>query len=164
MTCLREADINVAEGKRKSRILASEAERQEQINKAAGEAAAILALAEARSNGLKLVACALKEERGPNAASLSIAEQYVKAFNKLAKTNNTLILPANAGDVSSLVTQLITISELRLRTRSPETVVDNEDPRRVNSLKLYNSITSLRILHSVSLIIQNCQLELTTSI
>lgn len=105
---VREADINVAEGKRKARILASEAERQEQINKAAGEAAAMLAVAEARAGGLKLVAGALQQKLGPNAASLSIAEQYVQAFNKLAKTNNTLILPSNAGDVSSLVTQVLT--------------------------------------------------------
>lgn len=103
---VREADINVAEGKRKSRILASEADRQEQINKAAGEAAAILAVAEARSGGLKLVAEALQKDLGPNAASLSIAEQYVSAFNKLARTNNTLILPANTGDVSNLVSQV----------------------------------------------------------
>jgi regulator of protease activity HflC (stomatin/prohibitin superfamily) len=106
---IREADINVAEGKRKSRILASEAERQEQINKAAGEAAAILAVAEARAGGLKLVAEALKNDLGPNAASLSIAEQYVTAFDKLAKTNNTLILPSNVGDVSNLVTQAMSI-------------------------------------------------------
>ncbi|KAJ3648822.1 hypothetical protein Zmor_020595 [Zophobas morio] len=106
---VREADINVAEGKRKSRILASEAERQEQINKAAGEAAAILAVAEARAGGLKLVAEALKKDLGPNAASLSIAEQYVNAFDKLAKTNNTLILPSNVGDVSNLVGQAMSI-------------------------------------------------------
>lgn len=105
---VREADINVAEGKRRARILASEAERQEQINKATGEAAAILSVAEARAGGLKLIAGALSDELGPNAASLSVAEQYVQAFNKLAKTNNTLILPANAGDVSSLVAQVST--------------------------------------------------------
>lgn len=102
----REAEINVAEGKRKSRILASEAERQEHINKAAGEAAALLAVAEARAGGLKLVANALQKDFASNAASLSIAEQYVQAFNKLADTNNTLILPANAADVSGLVAQV----------------------------------------------------------
>lgn len=107
---VREADINVAEGKRKSRILASEAEREEQINKATGEAAAMLAVAEARAGGLKLVANALQKESATNAASLSIAEQYVQAFNKLANTNNTLILPANAADVPSLVTQVNAIT------------------------------------------------------
>lgn len=111
---VREADINVAEGKRKARILASEAERQEHINKATGEAAAILSIAEARAGGLKLVAQALKEDSGPNAASLSVAEQYVQAFNKLAQTNNTLILPANAGDISGLVAQVMNSSDFGL--------------------------------------------------
>ena len=104
---IREADINVAEGKRQARILGSEAEKQEQINQAAGEAAAMLAIAEARATGLKLVAASLGNQMGSNAASLSIAEQYIKAFNKLAKSNNTLILPANAGDISGLVAQVI---------------------------------------------------------
>lgn len=104
---IREADINVAEGKRQARILGSEAEKQEQINQAAGEAAAMLAIAEARATGLKLVAASLGCQMGSNAASLSIAEQYIKAFNKLAKSNNTLILPANAGDISGLVAQVI---------------------------------------------------------
>lgn len=103
---VREADINVAEGKRRARILASEAEKQEQINSAAGEACAILAVAEARAGGLKLVANALQSELGANAAALTVAEQYVQAFNKLAQTNNTLILPANAGDISGLVVQV----------------------------------------------------------
>lgn len=103
---VREADINVAEGKRQARILASEAEKQEHINKAAGEASAMLAIADARANGLKLVATSLGTKMGANAASLSIAEQYVHAFNKLAKTNNTLILPTNAGDVTNMVGQV----------------------------------------------------------
>lgn len=106
---VRAADINVAEGKRQARILASEAERQEQINKAVGEAAAIKTVAEARSKGLQLIAEALQKDLGPNAAALSVAEQYVHAFDKLAKTNNTLILPANAGDVSSIVTQAMSV-------------------------------------------------------
>jgi hypothetical protein len=38
-----------------------------------------------------------------NAASLNVAELYVAAFQQLAKTNNTLILPASANDVTSMV-------------------------------------------------------------
>jgi len=106
---VRAAEINVAEGKRTSRILASEAERQEQINKASGEAAAMLAVAEARAKGLQLVAKALSVQDGKEAASLTVAEQYVEAFHNLAKTNNTLILPSNAGDVPSAVAQAMTI-------------------------------------------------------
>ncbi|KAK9707885.1 C-terminal region of band 7 [Popillia japonica] len=115
---VREADINVAEGKRQARILASEAEKQEHINKAAGEAAAMLAIADARATGLKLVAGSLGTKMGANAASFSIAEQYVLAFNKLAKNNNTLILPANAGDVSNMVGQAMTIYSKLTQTQS----------------------------------------------
>lgn len=106
---VREADINVAEGKRQSRILASEAQRMEQINHANGEAAAMLAVAEARAQGLNIVSKSLMLQEGKNAASLFIAEEYVHAFNKLARTNNTLILPSNVGDVTSLVGQAMSI-------------------------------------------------------
>lgn len=106
---VRAAEINVAEGKRQSRILASEAERMEQINKANGEAAAMLAVADARAKGLSVVAEALNSKDGKNAAGFSIAESYVHAFSKLAKTNNTLILPKNADDISSVVAQAMTI-------------------------------------------------------
>lgn len=46
--------INCGVGKRQARILASEADRQEQINKAIGEASAIKAVAEARAKGLQV--------------------------------------------------------------------------------------------------------------
>lgn len=106
---VREADINVAEGKKRSRILASEAERTEQINQASGEASAIFARAEARAKSLRVVAKALAVQDGANAASLNVAELYVQAFGKLAQKGNTLILPTNTGDVSSMVAQAMTI-------------------------------------------------------
>lgn len=60
----------------------------------------MIALAEARSQGLEKVAKALDKNQGKHAASLMIAENYVHAFGNLAKTSNTLILPANASDVT----------------------------------------------------------------
>lgn len=83
-----------------------EASKQEQINKANGEAAAVVAVAEARAKGLQVVANALGVADAKNAAALSVAERYVDAFNKLAKVNNTLILPSNVGDVSTFVAQV----------------------------------------------------------
>ncbi|CAG2057940.1 unnamed protein product [Timema podura] len=82
-----------------------EAEKQEQINKASGEAQAMLAVADARAQGLQLVAKSLISQDGRNAATLNVAEQYVNAFQQLARTNNTLILPSNANDVTSIVSQ-----------------------------------------------------------
>lgn len=137
---VRAADINVAEGKRQARILASEAEKQEQINKASGEAQAMLAVAAARAKGLKLVGEALTEQESKHAASLTLAEQYVAAFSKLARTGNTLILPANAGDVPNLVAQAMSIySTVAGQKTLNEKNVDNdsniEDPLvKINSL------------------------------
>jgi hypothetical protein len=34
---------------------------------------------------------------------LRVAEQYITEFGNLAKQNNTMILPANLGDVSSII-------------------------------------------------------------
>ncbi|KAH8398222.1 hypothetical protein KR222_003230, partial [Zaprionus bogoriensis] len=106
---VREAEINIAEGKRKSRILASEAERQEHINKASGEAAAMIAVADARARSLQAIAKSLANSDGKNAASLTLAEQYIEAFKKLAKANNTMILPSNPGDVSAFLVQAMAV-------------------------------------------------------
>lgn len=105
----RESAINIATGEKEAKILASEAFKQEQINKASGEANAILARAEATAKGVERVAKALDGPTGSDAAALTVAEQYVKAFGNLAKETNTLLLPANAGDVSGMVSQAMGI-------------------------------------------------------
>ncbi|XP_011882273.1 PREDICTED: stomatin-like protein 2, mitochondrial [Vollenhovia emeryi] len=125
---VKEAEINVAEGKRLARILASEAVRQELINKATGEAAAVVAVAEARAKGLQVVANVLGATDAKNAAALSVAEQYVNAFDKLAKVNNTLILPSNVGDVSTFVAQAMAIYKQVMPERS-----NNSEPKQVTS-------------------------------
>ena len=48
----------------------------------------------------------LKNNFAQSAASLSVAEQYVKAFSELAKTNNTLILSSDANDTAKMVSQV----------------------------------------------------------
>ncbi|GAB6031227.1 Stomatin-like protein 2, mitochondrial [Chamberlinius hualienensis] len=106
---VREADINIAEGKKRARILISEADKTEQINKAQGEASAILAKAEARGKSVEIISQALSQKNGVNAASLNVAELYVKAFGRIAKTTNTVILPSDAGNISSMVTQAMSI-------------------------------------------------------
>ncbi|CAL7942311.1 unnamed protein product [Xylocopa violacea] len=133
---IREAEINIAEGKRLSQILASEAAKQEEINKASGTATALVAVAEARAKSLKLVAGALTLTDAKNAAAYSIAEQYVKAFNKLAKVNNTVILPSNVGDVSSLVTQAMTIYK---QVMSQPTLDNNSAKEHKDSLNIDDS-------------------------
>lgn len=99
----RDAAINTAEGKKQQVIKESEASRQQQINEAEGQAQAILAIASATSEGLKKVADAINAQGGIEAVQLRVAEQYVEQFGKLAKTNNTVILPATLSDVGSMI-------------------------------------------------------------
>ena len=39
-----------------------------------------------------------------------MAEKYIGAFGELAKTSTTVLLPANTGDVGSMVAQVILAS------------------------------------------------------
>ncbi|MCY3819582.1 MAG: paraslipin [Gammaproteobacteria bacterium] len=99
----RDAKINEAEGEKQRVIKESEAVKEQQINEAQGEAAAILAIAEATAEGLRKVADALASEGGDKAMQLRVAEDYLERFGNLAKEGNTLIVPANLSDVSSMI-------------------------------------------------------------
>ena len=99
----RDAAINNAEGEKQQVIKASEARRQQQINEAEGEANAILAVAKATAEGIRQVADAIRQPGGQEATQLRVAESYIQQFGELAKTNNTMILPANVADTASMV-------------------------------------------------------------
>jgi regulator of protease activity HflC (stomatin/prohibitin superfamily) len=99
----RDAAINSAEGKKQQVIKSSEASRQQQINVAEGEAQAILAVAHATAEGIRKVAEAISTPGGIEAVQLRVAEQYVDQFGNLAKSGNTLVLPANLSDVGSMI-------------------------------------------------------------
>ncbi|KAF8249279.1 hypothetical protein K440DRAFT_621902 [Wilcoxina mikolae CBS 423.85] len=101
----RQSAINIAEGKKISVILASEAKKMEQINAALGEAEAIRLKAEATATGIAAVAKTLKDNKaaGQGAVSLSVAERYVDAFGKLAKETNSIIVPAQLGDLGGMI-------------------------------------------------------------
>ena len=99
----RDAVINQAEGEKQQVIKASEAKKQQQINEAEGAAAAILAIAQATAEGLRKVAETIQVPGGQEAVQLRVAEQYITKFGELAKTNNTLILPASVSDVGSMI-------------------------------------------------------------
>jgi regulator of protease activity HflC (stomatin/prohibitin superfamily) len=99
----RDAGINSAEGEKQQTIKASEAKKQQAINEAEGQAAAILSVAIATAEGIRKVADALKTAGGQEAMQLRIAEQYIAAFGNIAKSANTMIVPANLADVASML-------------------------------------------------------------
>ncbi|MCA0365078.1 MAG: stomatin-like protein [Spirosomataceae bacterium] len=95
--------INMAEGEKQRVVLESEAQKLQQINEAEGEASAIRAVAEATADSIKMVAEAIQSKGGSEAVQLKVAENYIAQFGKLAKETNTLILPSNMADVSSVI-------------------------------------------------------------
>jgi regulator of protease activity HflC (stomatin/prohibitin superfamily) len=99
----RDAGINSAEGEKQQTIKASEAKKQQAINEAEGQAAAILSVATATAEGIRKVADALKTPGGQEAMQLRIAEQYITQFGNIAKSANTMIVPANLADVASML-------------------------------------------------------------
>jgi hypothetical protein len=84
-------------------IKASEARKLQQVNVAEGEALAIRAVATATAEGIRRVADAIRIDGGYEAMQLRVAEQYVQQFGQLAKETTTLVVPATATDVSSMV-------------------------------------------------------------
>ena len=99
----RDAAINNAEGEKQQVIKASEATRQQQMNEAEGQAAAILAVADATAQGIRKVAEAIQLPGGFEAVQLRVAEQYIGQFGNIAREGTTMVLPANAADVGSMI-------------------------------------------------------------
>jgi regulator of protease activity HflC (stomatin/prohibitin superfamily) len=99
----RDAKVNEAEGEKQRVIKESEATKLQQINEAQGQAQAILAVATATAEGLKRVAESVTVAGGPEAMRLRIAEDYVEQFGKLAQSSNTLVIPANLSEISSMI-------------------------------------------------------------
>ncbi len=99
----RDAAINNAEGEKQQTIKKSEAKKQQAINEAEGQAAAILSVAAATAEGIRRVAETMKMPGGYEAMQLRIAEQYITQFGNLARSGNSMIVPANLADISTMI-------------------------------------------------------------
>ena len=107
----RQEEINLADGEKQATVLKSEGDKTAAINRAQGEAARIQLIAEATATAIAAVAGALNGPGGSQAASLEVAKLYVNAFAHLARTNNTLIVPANVADVATLVSSAMAVMD-----------------------------------------------------
>lgn len=121
----KQAILNRAAGDRGEAIALSEGEKIKRINEAEGRAAEILKVAEATSEGIKKVSEALSLPGGSEAARIEVAKQYIGEFGKLANENNTMILPANLADMSSMVaTAMATFKQVKedgdVKSNGPE--------------------------------------------
>jgi regulator of protease activity HflC (stomatin/prohibitin superfamily) len=115
----RQEQINLAVGAREAAIAKSEGEKQAEINQAQGDAAAILARAEATAKAIRQIGEALSEPGGVQAVNLRVAEEYIAQFGNLARTNNTLILPANVADVGGFIATAMSVIRSEARPAAP---------------------------------------------
>lgn len=98
----KQAKINRAEGDKQEAIKKSEGERIRMENEALGRAAAIFEVAKATAQGLGEIAKAINQPNGRDAVSLRIATDWIQSFANLAKTNNSMIIPADVTDLASV--------------------------------------------------------------
>jgi regulator of protease activity HflC (stomatin/prohibitin superfamily) len=105
----KQAKINRAEGDKQEAIARSEGEKERRINEASGRATEIELVAGATAKGITEIARSINEEGGMNAVNLRIAEQYLTEFGKLAKVNNTMIVPADLSDIAGVITSITSV-------------------------------------------------------
>lgn len=105
----KQAKINRAEGEKQELIARSEGEKQRKINEASGKASEIEMIATATAIGIREIAKSINEDGGMNAVNLRIAEQYLTEFGKLAKTNNTMIVPADLSDIAGVISSITSV-------------------------------------------------------
>lgn len=114
----RQSKINVAEGDKQNLIKTSEGEKQRRINEAEGRAFEIERVAKATALGIREIATSINEKGGKDAVNLRIAEQYLGEFGKLASKNNTLIIPSNLTDISSIIATATSVFDATKKSES----------------------------------------------
>jgi regulator of protease activity HflC (stomatin/prohibitin superfamily) len=105
----RQAMINVAEGDKQEAIKKSEGEKMKRINEAEGRAKEIELVATATAEGIRKIAEAIQAPGGGEAVNLRVAEQYIREFGKLAKENNSVIIPSNLSDIGGMVASVTSL-------------------------------------------------------
>jgi regulator of protease activity HflC (stomatin/prohibitin superfamily) len=90
----REATIMLSQGERQEAINLSEGERQKRINEAEGRAREISEIAQATSEGMKLVARAISKPGGDEAMKMRLLESYIAQLGAIFRQADIAVVPA----------------------------------------------------------------------
>lgn len=104
----RRVAVTTSEGYRQAQINQAEGDREAQILRAQGTAESLTIEATARAEAIKTISEAINSEGGSAAVAQQLAEQYVAAFDKLAREGTIALLPGDGGDVASMVAKAYT--------------------------------------------------------
>ncbi len=97
------AMINRSEGLKQELINRSEGEKQKLINEAEGHAQEVLAIGRATAAGIEKIAAAIETDGGRQAVYLSLAQDYLRKLNGIARPENTVILPMDMGSLEDIM-------------------------------------------------------------
>lgn len=104
----RRVAVTTSEGYRQAQINQAEGDRQAQILRAQGIAESMTIEATARAEAIRKISKAINEDGGTAAVAQQLAEQYVGAFDKLAREGTIALIPGDGGDISGMVAKAFT--------------------------------------------------------
>jgi len=117
----RRVAVTTSEGYRQAQINQAEGDKQAMVLRAEGDAQAVLLEARARAASISAVAESVRQDGGTTAIAQQLAEQYVSAFDKLAREGTVALLPTDGSDVASVVAKAFTaFSGLKQQVESVE--------------------------------------------
>jgi len=119
-----------SEGEKQAVINRAEGEKREMIAKSEGKAVEITKISVATAQGLMEIAKAIQSKGGTDAVSLRVAEQYIKEFGNLAKTNNSMIIPGNLSDLSTMVASATAIYKSGMKKDLIEELKNRQEKQR----------------------------------
>lgn len=107
----RRVAVTTSEGYRQAQINEAEGDKQAQVLRATGNAEAIEIEAGARATAIRKISEAINTDGGTTAVAQQLSEQYITAFEKLARDGTVALIPTDGSDVTSVVSKAFTAFE-----------------------------------------------------
>ncbi len=107
----RRVAVLTSEGYRQAQINEAEGDKQAVVLRAQGSADAVEIEARARAEAIRTISAAINTQGGTTAVAQQLSEQYITAFEKLARTGTVALLPTDGSDVTSVVSKAFTAFE-----------------------------------------------------
>lgn len=104
----RRVAVTTSEGYRQAQINQAEGDKQAKVLRARGNAESLTIEATARAEAIRTISAAINAEGGTAAVSQQLSEQYITAFEKLARKGTVALIPGDGSDISGIVSKAFT--------------------------------------------------------
>lgn len=115
----RQQQINTSEGQRQQEINIAAGRREAEVLRAEGEARAIELVAIATAAAIRTIGEAAEAQGGMAALQMQLARDFIAQWGNLAKAGTTMIVPANLGDVGSVIGTALQMVRAEVLPSSP---------------------------------------------